>query len=52
MAIHETDNFHTGRATAVRVVKYACALSAATVRMVFSGGVLDLCNRAKTPQMF
>ena len=42
----------------VRVVKYACTLSAGkwlTVRMDFNGGVLDLCNRAvseKTPQIF
>ena len=54
------DNLHTGCLLAyrVRVVKYACALSAGkwpTVRMAFNGGVLDLCNRAvseKTPQIF
>ena len=48
----------TQAAYRVRVVKYACTLSAGkwlTVRMAFNGGVLDLCIRAvseKTPQIF
>ena len=60
MAIHETQltTTSTQAAYCVRVVKYACALSAGiwpTVRLAFNGGVLDLCNRAvseKFPQIF
>ena len=60
MAIHETQLMITSTQAAycVRVVKYACALSAGkwlTVCMAFNGGVLDLCNREvseKTPQIF
>ena len=57
---HETQLTKTSTQAAyrVRVVKYACALSAGkwpTIGMAFNGGVLDLCNgevSEKTPQIF
>ena len=60
MAIHKAQlmTISTQAAYCVRVVKYACALSAGkwlTVHMAFNRGVLDLCNQAvseKTPHIF